>query len=414
MATTTDHGNAPADGRNQSAGASPGMTCRSCGSERVRIFHEAHGTPVNNVLLLPTRREAIEFPQGDIRLGFCEGCGFIYNVAFDPRLPEYSERCEETQGFSPTFRAWHETLARRLIDRYELRGKKIIEIGCGKGEFLEMLCDLGENRGLGFDPAFRPEHEPDPDMCGHVEFIRDNYSERYAGHQADFVCCKMTLEHICEPGEFIAMLRRTLDGERRTPVFFQMPDVSRVLEETAFWDIYYEHCSYFSPGSLARLFRRSGFELVDLTRGYNDQYLMIEALPASGNSGRSLPIEDDLSKLDRMVSSFERRFSHQVSTWRARLQDYRERNLRPVIWGAGSKGVAFLTTLDDLGAIGYAVDINPNKHGHYMPTTGQEIVAPEFLRDYCPGVVIIMNRVYREEIATQLECMGLQPELVCT
>jgi len=66
-------------------------------------------------------------------------------------------RCEETQGFSPFFRAWHEGLAQRLIDRYSLRAKKIIEIGCGKGEFLALLCDLGHNRGIGFDPAYVPE-----------------------------------------------------------------------------------------------------------------------------------------------------------------------------------------------------------------------------------------------------------------
>ncbi len=390
------------------------MKCRSCGSGRVRIFHETRGVPVNNVLLLPTRYEAIAFPKGDIHLGFCEECGFIYNVAYDPRLPEYSERCEETQGFSPTFRAWHETLARRLIDRYELRSKRIVEIGCGKGEFLAMLCELGENHGVGFDPAYRPEHDPSPDVRDRIEFIRDNYSERYAGHGADFVCCKMTLEHISEPGEFIGMLRRSLEGQRCTTVFFQMPDVSRVLKETAFWDIYYEHCSYFSPGSLARLFRRSGFELLNLARGYNGQYLMLEARTSDGPSRGPTQIEEDLGELRQMVSRFEGDFSRQVSTWRARLQDYRERGMRPVIWGGGSKGVAFLTTVDVTGCIEYAVDINPNKRGHYMPTTGQKIVAPEFLRDYRPGVVIIMNPIYRKEIAEYLERMNLQPELIST
>jgi len=67
----------------------------------------------------------------------------------------------------------------------------------------------------------------------------------------------MTLEHIADTADFIKMVRGSLQDSPSTDVFFQVPDVLRVLEEEAFWDIYYEHCSYFSIGSLARLFRRN-------------------------------------------------------------------------------------------------------------------------------------------------------------
>ena len=124
------------------------LTCPSCGAGRVRIFYEALSAPVNSVLLVSSREQAVGFPTGDIRLGFCHECGFIYNTSFERRLVEYSSRCEETQGFSPFFRAWHEGLARRLIDRHSLYGKKIVEIGCGKGEFLALLCGLGGSEAI--------------------------------------------------------------------------------------------------------------------------------------------------------------------------------------------------------------------------------------------------------------------------
>nr|MBP9503044.1 hypothetical protein [Promineifilum sp.] len=80
--------------------------------------------------------------------------------------------------------------------------------------------------------------------------------------------------------------------------------------------------------------------------------------------------------------------------------------------GGGSKGVAFLTTLGQtLADIACAVDINPIKTGTFMAGTGQEIVAPLFLKTYRPDVVIIMNPVYREEISRDLEAMGLSPEI---
>jgi hypothetical protein len=67
----------------------------------VRLFYEALSAPVNSVLLLSSREQALSFPTGDVRLAFCEACECIYNRSLDRRLVEYSARCEETQGFSP-------------------------------------------------------------------------------------------------------------------------------------------------------------------------------------------------------------------------------------------------------------------------------------------------------------------------
>jgi len=62
--------------------------CPNCGSVGMSVFYELEGVPVHSVLLLPTREEALNYPQGDIALGFCRACGFIANVALDPSLHE--------------------------------------------------------------------------------------------------------------------------------------------------------------------------------------------------------------------------------------------------------------------------------------------------------------------------------------
>ena len=116
--------------------------CPSCDTPEMSIFYSRDGVPVHSVLLMPNKEVAINFPRGDIKLAFCEDCGFISNVAFDPRQHSYSSRYEETQGFSLTFNAFHRRLASRLIDRYDLHNKVVIEIGCGKGEFLALLCEM--------------------------------------------------------------------------------------------------------------------------------------------------------------------------------------------------------------------------------------------------------------------------------
>jgi hypothetical protein len=74
--------------------------------------------------------------------------------------------------------------------------------------------------------------------------------------------------------------------------------------------------------------------------------------------------------------------------------------------------VAFLTTLGSRGEIDYVVDINPLKHGTYLAGTGQQVVAPAFLKDYGPDLVIVMNPVYCDEIQKELTGMGLAAEIM--
>jgi len=385
--------------------------CPNCGLEGMPVFYALERVPVHSVLLLPTREEALNYPKGNMALGFCQACGFISNVVFDPTLHAYSSGYEATQAFSATFNVFHQNLVTYLIERHDLHDKEIIEIGCGQGEFLALLCELGGNRGVGFDPAY-VSGRSESKAQDRITFIKDFYSEKYAGYKCDFLCCKMTLEHIQSTAQFVSMIRRSIGDRADTIVFFQVPDVTRILRELAFWDIYYEHCSYFGLGSLARLFRRCGFDIIDLWKDYDNQYLMLEAKPGDGGGSACLPQEDDLAGLVRDVAYFSENYPHRLDRWRRDLKEIRQSGQRAVIWGAGSKGVAFLTTVNVQDEIEYAVDINPYKHGMHMAGTGQKIVAPTFLQDYRPDVVIVMNPIYCREIQQELDMMKVPATLM--
>jgi hypothetical protein len=269
---------------------------------------------------------------------------------------------------------------------------------------------LGDNRGVGIDPAYVPGRLQSK-ATEQITFIRDFYSEEYAHLQADFVVCKMTLEHIPNVESFVNMVRRAIGDQIDTTVFFQIPEIRRILRDLEFVDIYYEHCSYFSAGSLARLFQRCGFDVLDLWTDYDDQYLMIEARPGDRPGKVVPPQADDLTVLGEDVAYFAAKVRSEQDKWSALLKLAHEDNQRAVLWGGGSKAVAFLTTLGIRDEIQYAVDINPHKHGAYFAGTGQEVVAPAFLVDYQPDLVIIMNPVYVDEITADLAAMGLQPEI---
>jgi SAM-dependent methyltransferase len=386
-------------------------TCPNCLKGDLNVFYEVPRVPVHSVLLMPTREIAVNFPKGDIALGHCSHCGFITNTLFDPTVHNYSAQYEETQGFSGTFQAFHRKLAEQMIDKYDLHGKKMIEIGCGKGEFLSLLCEIGKNTGVGFDPAFVADRNPSAGDTD-VEFVADFYSEKYTHVQGDFVCCKMTLEHIPDTANFMRTVRRSIGDRYDTVVFFQVPDMSRVLKDLAFWDIYYEHCSYFSAESLSLLFQEQGFDVVDVWTDYDDQYLMITATPS-----RTTPLSvkpADPTRVNDDIKFFVEHQAARMASWKEKLDEAKNTGKKAVVWGSGSKGVAFLTALNlrENSEIEYVVDINPFREGKYMAGTGQEIVAPAFLKGYQPDLAIAMNPIYQPEIKADLEKMGLSTEVV--
>ena len=380
----------------------PVNQCPSCLAVREhRVFYEQPHVPVHSCLLIDNRDEAVSFPRGDIRLSICEQCGFIWNSAFDPALMNYAGEYEETQNYSATFRRFQSRLIKKLVQRHQLYGKRILEIGCGKGEFLVELCCEGNNVGIGFDPGFQQDRI-DAGAHGSVQFVKDYFSESYAGIQTDFACCRQTLEHIARPNEFLRCIRDAITSEDYV-IHFQLPDTRRVLQEAAFWDVYYEHCSYFCPESLESLFRSVGFEVTNVSIEYDNQYLLLDALPAR-NAGKLLHESSDFAT---ELGSLAERFAEQVESfrkhWRLRIDRFVANRQRVAVWGSGSKAVAFLNCINVGDAVKDVVDINPRKHGKYLPGTGHEIIGPESLVKLPPDIVIAMNPIYLEEIQAELD-----------
>lgn len=384
-------------------------SCLACGSSDLHIFYSVSGVPVNSVLLLPSRERAAAFAVGDIRLKRCDSCGFVFNASFDQASTEYSGQYESTQAFSPTFVRFSEELARELIERHDIRDKTILEIGCGDGDFLRQLCTLGRNRGVGYDPAFAPgRHRASED----ITFIPEFFTRSSRNHDANLVVCKMTLEHIHDVGTFVADLRQSLEGSPETVVFFQVPNSRYVFGGLAFWDVYYEHCSYFSELSLSALFVRSGFDVIRTWTGYDDQYLMLEARPSNATDPAAPVCAETVDDIRRETDHFGSQVDTRMDEWRERVVTYNSAGKRVALWGAGSKAVAFLAALGPTARIDLTVDINPNKAGTFLPGSAHEIVAPASLVEAPPDVVIVMNPIYLDEIRRDLGELGLGLEVL--
>ncbi len=384
------------------------VACTVCCSSPCMHVLTIPGVPVHCNILCQRSEEALRAPTASISLAFCPACGHLFNSAFDARLMKYGPGYENSLHWSPRFQQYAGALASSLIARYALRHKNIIEIGCGSGEFLALLCERGRNRGWGFDPGC-PDPADGSSAANPVVLIRDSYSAKYANYHADLICCRHTLEHIEDPRAFVRRLREAVGERRKTTVFFEVPNMLFTIQDLGIWDLIFEHCSYFSRSSLVHLFSSSAFRVLRAGEGFGSQFLRIEAAPARAN-GASRPLPGPgWRALAGKVERFRSRYTRKVESWRERLG---LAGRRLVVWGAGSKGVTFLNTLGVRDQIQYVVDINPRKHGMYVPGTGQRIVPPEFLREYRPKVVVVMNGIYRNEIRQLTGRLGLDVKYI--
>ena len=80
--------------------------------------------------------------KGDVVLTQDMATGLVFNQAFEPDLMQYDADYQNEQAVSLLFQTHLDDVARIISRHFENRS--LIEVGCGKGFFLEHLQALGK------------------------------------------------------------------------------------------------------------------------------------------------------------------------------------------------------------------------------------------------------------------------------
>lgn len=376
--------------------------CPVCDEPALEPFIRRERVPVHQNLLFATREAALAALRGSLDLQCCTRCGLLTNVAFQTELISYGEHYENTQTVSPCFDRYVEGLVEELVAE-GIRGKRVVEVGCGKGYFLRRLCLRGGNEGFGFDPSYVG---PEVDLGGRLRFIRSFYGVEQASLRADAVICRHVIEHVPRPLELLGRVREAVSASPAATVYFETPDLEWILDGVVLWDFFYEHCSYFTAASLSNAFIRAGFKPLAVRRLFGGQYLWMKASLASTASSFERPWPTLRQKLLGYAAAEERK----VAVWQSTVEEMSARGV--AVWGAGAKGITFVNLLDPQASrIRCLVDINPAKQHRYAAGTGHAIVPPEELRPREVSNVILMNPNYAEETQRIADSAGLEIQL---
>lgn len=345
--------------------------------------------------------------RGTMDLVVCE-CGMLTNAAFDEEVAPYSSDYENSLHFSPRFQELASDLAARLGQRYGGPGRSVLEIGSGAGDFLALLAPLGFERGTGIDPSLPAARE---ELAGAVPltFLPTTIDGAPAGLAADLLVLRHVLEHVTDP---VGLLRAAREHVARpgAALYVEVPDAAHMLRAPAVWDLIYEHVGYITAPALVAALEAAGWDVVEVGTAFGGQFLWAEAVAREGaGPGHAAPITESGGAIAQQAESFAAAYAGTTDRWRRVVAAETAAGRRIAVWGAGSKGVAFLNAVaPDADAV---VDVNPRKQGRYVPGTGHRVVGPNELGADIE-TIFVMNPLYVDEVRDMARAVGVRADVV--
>lgn len=326
----------------------------------------------------------------------CEGCGL---VQFDCAPVSYYKDVIRAGGFSTTMTELRRGQYRHLIEAYHLQGKKFIEVGCGRGEFLKVLTEFPVE-------AYGIEHKADLVALAQEaglpvwkDFAGDPgrmLSDGRAQGLYDVFLSFNFLEHQPEPGVMLQTIYNNLaeDGMGLVTV----PALEYILEQGSYYELIRDHIAYYSFDSLRALLNRYGFDVLEEEMVNRDTISMIVKKnparlenPAAGSDAGAVDAVD----LTSMRRGYER-VKRDVEELAAELGSSGK---KLAIWGASHQGFTLAATLGLAEWVEYIIDSAPFKQGRFAPASHLPIVPPDHFHEEPVDAVLIVAPGYTEEIA---------------
>lgn len=320
----------------------------------------------------------------DINLCQCSGCGL---VQFD---------CEPVSYYKDSTRAGERCSAlielRRqqythLIETYCLQGKKILEVGAGKGGFLKTLKEMSQYAIQEFG------------IENNADFV--NIACKVEGvnvQQGDAECIETQIQgapfdafvsfaypaRLINPNAMLQMVSKHLKSNAIGLI--QVPSLEHLLKPGGFFDITRDHIAYYNQETLQFLLKKNGFDILEF--GEVSQ-LYIYAIVKKRAPYNLQSIWSDVDFLTDKVRNY-------VST-------NTEDGKKIAVWCAGHFAFTVLALAEISSKVSYIIDNAEFKKGRYSPVSHIPIVGPEHFFDDPVDTILILGPIYIDEIVKEIK-----------
>jgi len=337
--------------------------CNICECIATSLLHLVAAPPLQN-RFFHTRQDAQQFATTEVDFLWCETCQHI--SISKTRSVEFDQHYDNRQTASQFAVDQYKSVIGDIEQQVPSREACIVEIGCGRGELLEMLHSSRYKNLKGYDPAA-------PAATDLVSNVYWNGSTQ--GNGADLILARHTIEEVPEPNGFIGFMAKSLNQDGR--IYCEITNAPKLLSYKGIFSLYPECSNLFSALSLAKLYARNGLFVEKITSINDGEWLGVwgkKSVSLDGDSAASF-----LSSVYKKLLQLPRPI---------------------VIWGAGGRGGNILSFLDiGLAQIEFVVDLNPAKQGLFIPPFGQKVISPDQLLDVNPRTILVASYKYKSEIS---------------
>jgi SAM-dependent methyltransferase len=312
----------------------------------------------------------------DLEVCQCSGCGLV-QLSGDP-VPYYQDVIRAA-AVSEEMREFRSRQFAGFVRDFSLQAKKVIEIGCGRGEFLSIMRQSGVD-------AYGLEHSGQ--AVAHCNgmglkvfrgFIPGDTSS-LCGAPFDAFFILNFLEHLPDPAATLSGISEILTDDGIGLV--EVPNFDMILRKNLFSEFIGDHLFYFTRDTLDRTLGLSGFDVLESSEVWHEYIIsMVVKKRPRGDLSR---FRQRQARLETEIDCYIRRFG----------------DGRVAVWGAGHQALAVISLLKLCGRIRYVVDSAVFKQGKYTPATHVPIVSPAALDSDPVDAIIVMAASYSDEVAS--------------
>jgi 2-polyprenyl-3-methyl-5-hydroxy-6-metoxy-1,4-benzoquinol methylase len=310
----------------------------------------------------------------DLEICQCSGCGLV-QLLNEP--VSYYRDVIRAAAYSPEMKAFRLAQFKDFLDKYQLAGKKVLEVGCGCGEYLTLMQESGA-------AAYGLEHLAESvAKCQAIGlnvsqgFIASSdYQLKDAPFDAFFIL--NFFEHLPDPNSLLRGIYHNL--AEGAVGLIEVPNFDMIVEKKLFSEFMTDHLLYFTKETLNNTLKLNGFDILASDVVWHDY--IISTVVSKRPKLDLTHFYQDQEKIKKEILDFVSKFS-----------------IRKIaIWGAGHQALAIMSLADLTGKIRYVIDSALFKQDKFTPATHIPIVSPKKLISDPVDAVIIMCASYSDEV----------------
>ncbi len=263
----------------------------------------------------------------------------------------------------------------KFIKKKFIKSKNIIEIGAGRGEYLNLTNKYFKNvLGYEFDSTLIRNKITKNKI---LKFYPNDKNSNLI-KKCDGIYCLNFLEHSINPNKFFQNIVSLLKPSGF--LFIEVPNFKHMYDNNIFYDFTLEHLSYFDEKSLSKLFQYNNIEIIYKKFTRNKHNILM--LGKKNNKVYDFDhLNKELSKIKIMTNHFLKKIKKNI-----------------VIWGACHHTFELLIKTSLKNKVSFLVDSSSNKHGKYAPGTNIKIFNPEKLKVSKTNNILISASSYSDEV----------------